>query len=182
MKQYGYPSAIQLTEAEHRLLDRISFDLSNVEHDEAQSTLSAAAELARSLMSRSAIPEACRRYFTEPALNVGSSRSHMEVFEANGTRGEAILRHPHFLKYLRYFIDGPALPAPSIAGFCRVLNEDAGTSGMVQDQLRRYVRSEVRKEHLSPPEAAGEFFKLAHELGLDEHLCRAVRDAARTTR
>lgn len=36
---------------------------------------------------------------TDPAFNVGSVRSHQQVFDANGTKGDDILRHPHFLPY-----------------------------------------------------------------------------------
>lgn len=38
----------------------------------------------------------------------GRGRSRADVFEKNGTRGEAIFRHPHFLTYLRYFLYGAA--------------------------------------------------------------------------
>src|SRR5262249_12951391 len=165
------------------LLDQVSFELDNLKHEDVQATLEAAGKLAKSLLSRSGIPKARVRYFTAPDLNIGShGKSRKEVFETNGTHGEDILRHAHFLPHLRYFIYGPDLPASSIKGFCQILNEDAGTSGMVLDQLNKFVRAEVRRERLTPSDAAEEFFKLSHELGLDEHLCRMVRDAALNTR
>jgi hypothetical protein len=174
------PIAIPLTEEEKSLLGRISFDHTKIRGGDFQSIMDAACELAKSLLRRSGIPGNRLAYFIDPALNIGVAKSRKEVFEANGTRGEDILRHPHFLKHLQYFICGPDLPASSIEGFCQTLNDDSGTSGMMLDQLKRFVRAEVRKERLEKSRAAEEFFKLSHELGLDEHFCRTIRDAART--
>lgn len=42
---------------------------------------------------------------TNPDFNIGGrDKSRKQFFEGNGSRGESIFRHPHFLKYLRYFI------------------------------------------------------------------------------
>jgi len=46
----------------------------------------------------------------DPAYFVcGHGLSHLQVFEKNGTRGDDVFRHPHFVKYLRYFLYGPDL-------------------------------------------------------------------------
>jgi hypothetical protein len=180
--RHDAPKRIDLEENEEALLGRVSFDLAGLGSDDAARSLDAACELAKSLIARRAVPQARLDYFTNPELNVGGGGSRKEVFESNGTEGEAILRHPHFLQFLRYFIYGPDLPPGSMAGLCRIVNEDAGTSGEVMMQLKQFVRSEVRSKRLDRTTAAEEFFKLAIELGCDPQLCRVIRDAARTTR
>ncbi|MCB0324019.1 MAG: hypothetical protein KDD69_10610 [Bdellovibrionales bacterium] len=52
---------------------------------------SGAAELAHSLIGRSAVPEIRWRYFTDPKLNIGTKRSRLEVFEQNGTTGDTVV-------------------------------------------------------------------------------------------
>src|SRR5437773_7602245 len=100
---------IDLIPEESALLSRITFDFSG-NHDALRASCAAAGLLAKSLLARNAIPEARLRYFTDPELNIGSRKSRKQVFESNGTVGEAIYSHGNFLKYLRYFIFGPALP------------------------------------------------------------------------
>lgn len=175
------PTAVELTPEESALWAKIPKS-GAPGPDESAEVMATAESLARSLLGRGAIPEPRRRYFLDPALNIGGSGSRAEVFERNGTRGEAILRHPHFLPYLRYFILGPDLPAPTIAEFLRIVEEDAGTSGEVMDQLRRYARAEIRRQRLNPKRTAEEFHKLAIEVGLGDGLARAIRDAAMQAR
>ena len=50
-------------------------------------------------------------------------------FENNGRDGNAIVEHPSFVSYLRYFMDGPALPVSTIDGFRTILIEGVWTSG-----------------------------------------------------
>ena len=135
----------------------------------------AARSLWKSLHARGAIPEARLRDFTEPFPG-GRGKSHKDVFVQNGCRGEAIFEHPHFVKYLRYFMDGPTLPASTIEGFRKILIEDSGTSGMVMDQLCRFVRAESRRLGLERGIAREEFWRLAQEVGYTH--ASTVRDAA----
>ena len=80
------------------------------------------------------------------------------------------------MRYLRYLVEGPALPASTIAGFVRIVQRDLGTSGEVMSQLQAYARAETRK--LSRDyDAAEEFFKLAIECGADR-FAQAIRRAA----
>jgi hypothetical protein len=50
--------------------------------------------LSRSLIHRKAIPQIRLDYFLKPELNIKRKISHKDVFEKNGTKGDAILRHP----------------------------------------------------------------------------------------
>ena len=124
----------------------------------------AAHSLLKSLHKRGVIPEARVHDFTEPFPG-GRGKSRKDVFVKNGCRGDAIFEHPHFVSYLRYFMDGPALPASTVEGFRKILIEDSGTSGMVMDQLCRFVRAETRRLGLERGVAREEFWRLAQEAG-----------------
>ncbi|WP_439585385.1 hypothetical protein [Dyadobacter bucti] len=72
--------------------------------------LETAGKLARSLLLRSAIPKVRLMYFKDASYNLGNTKiSREEIFKKNGTSGDNILIHPHFLNYLKYFIYGSAL-------------------------------------------------------------------------
>jgi hypothetical protein len=135
----------------------------------------AAHQLMTLLRARNAIPDVRIRNFTEPFPG-GRGKSHQDVFVRNGCRGEAIFKHPHFVPYLRYFMDGPALPATTIEGFRRILIDDSGTSGMVMDQLCRFVRAEARRLGLERSVAREEFWRLAEEV--EYFHAGTIRDAA----
>jgi len=118
-------------------------------------------------------------YFTDPKLNLGGrGKSRQEIFEKNGTSGDEILRHPHFLKHLEYFVCGPDLPAEAIEKFkCEASGGHLGGSDIID--LTPYCRSCVRQNRLEPHRAADEFFKLAVECGampgFAENLLKSIR-------
>ena len=70
------------------------------------------------LQKRTAIPEARLKYFTDPEYRTGRIRGSLrDLFLRNGNTDEEIVRHPHFLPYLRYFICGSQF---AFASTCRV--------------------------------------------------------------
>jgi hypothetical protein len=178
--------AIELTERERDLVSRIDFEPSGKSHDREswQPIADAMAELMESLLQRKAIPEARRRLFTDPAYNVrGHGLSRLQVFEKNGTRGEAIFRHGNFLKYLQYFLFGPDLPQAVIEAFQFRVREcgkpfTSGDALTVADAARQLTRA----HGLAGPWAAEEFYKLALDCGLDADEARAVRDTVQKVR
>lgn len=175
---------VKLTEDEQRLYDATCWDTvkwMNEEWDHRFAHMDRVAELAESLFSRKVIPQHRLDYFLEPDQNAGGyGRSRKQVFESNDTSGREILRHPHFVPYLKYFIFGPDLPESTIDGFTRIIEDDCGTSGMVLDEICAYVRKEVREKNLSL-DAPDEFFKLALEVDRPS-LATTVRDAAKKAR
>ena len=175
--------AVTLTHEEQALFDGICWDIRELkESADRRDHLKRMQQLAESLLARNAIPAVRLAFFTDPEMNIrGHGKSHEDVFETHGTCGAEILGHPHFMPYLRYFILGPALPDETIRAFCRIIEDDVGTSGELLDQLTACVRKEVRDNGLSPGAAADEFFKLAHELG-EPTLARSVRAAALAAR
>lgn len=141
----------------------------------------AATQLWDLLQERQAISSIRLAYLLDPELNVGGrGKSRIDVFEGNGTRGRAILEHPHFVTYLRYLVEGPDLPPTTIAGFVRIVREDRGTSGEVMSQLQAYARAQTRKLG-NDWDIAEEFFKLAIECGADR-FATAIRRASMQAR
>ena len=135
-------------------------------------------KLMNSLQARRAIPEIRAKVFCDFAEK--GSMSNFETFEANGTKGKAIFRHPHFVEYLHYFINGPDLPSPVIQGFLKIVNEDRGTSGMLLKELQKFVRKSVRDYGLNKREAATNFWRLCHEV--DYFSIDTIRRAAMTAK
>jgi len=180
-----YREQIVLAPEEQMLVGRISFDEAmNIPREAVRDSSEAAAELTKSLLARKVVPEIRVRYFTDPELNIGGhGKSRKQIFEGNGTRGDAIFRHRHLLKYLKYFIYGPQLPSETIQRFRQVLIDDRGTSGMVLSQLQKVARDEARRLGLQKRvQLAEEFFKLALESEVDTNVARYVRDAVRQAR
>lgn len=174
--KYNPPVHVTLTDDETKWYKVISsHDNENVEWEVIANAMES---LFNSLITREAIPEIRLAMFDNPKYAETGKRSPKEIFEMNGTRGNNIYRHPHFLKYLKYFIDGPDLPDRVIQGFCKIFNDDYGTSGMLLDQIRKYVRSCVRDFHLDRHKAASEFYKLTTELQIN--LADSIRQAALT--
>jgi hypothetical protein len=178
---------IELTEQEQALFSQINFverTLANTSPRDVNSVFSASAELYHLLVERDAIPEVRIRYFVDPECNIGGrGKSRKDIFQQNGTSGEAILRHPHFTDYLRYFALGPHLPRHTISAFRQILIDDLGTTGMLLDQLCKFTRAETRV--LAAPsryDIHEDFFKLALECGLDLFFASSVRKAAQSAK
>lgn len=177
--EYKPPRSVELTDEEASLNEQIP---SLPDRGLPWGPIADAMEsLFKSLIQRDAIPAVRLRVFDDPKQAEKRGKSPKQVFESNGTCGDHICRHPNFIKYLRYFINGPDLPSAAIKEFCRILNDDQGTSGMILDQLRRYVRSCVREYRLDRHSAGSQFYRLAVELGID-HDPHVVRTAAMSTR
>jgi hypothetical protein len=176
---------IPLSQSEQALYDAIVWDVVRAGHDaqRAREDGDRALALFRSLMDRDAIPEVRRRYFVDAEYNPGGrGRSRLQGFERNGRYGDDIIRHPHFLKYLRYFILGCELPDAVVQAFSGAV-EDCGpiTSGDVAP-LAANARALVRRSHLDPRVAAEEFFKLTLDCGLGASGAAAIRTSVLTVK
>jgi hypothetical protein len=170
-----------LTEEEEKLLAQINFDPTHdsAEYDEIlRSSCAAAAALTESILARQAVPEVRRRYFTDPKLAIGTKKSRKQIFEQNGIRGRAIIEHPHFLRFLQYFIFGPQLPEPVIEEFVRIISDWYKEL----EDVSKFACHATRPYKLDPHEACEEFYKLALECGLAEYEARIVREAVRTVK
>ena len=176
---------VELTQAEQELYTQICFQSPSqmqLSDMDLKISANAATSLTLSLLNRKAIPEIRIRYFVDPALNIGTKMSHKEIFEKNGTSGENIFRHRHFLPYLHYFIFGPDLPKETIDVFAQFVSAEPFISGSDMPRLRKLVRSETRRYELNPKEVCEEFYKLALECGINNDLARMLRDDVRMVR
>ncbi len=175
------PERLNLTEEEERLLGLVeSFDPHEIYADRMEK-LEAASSLTKSLIRRCAIPKSRQAYLTRPKYNIGTRMSKLEVFARNGTTGDAIFRHPNFLKYLRYLIFGPDLPKEVIEGFCELIDSCWGVTSGDVDKLWQYAKKATREFGLEKRRAAEEFYKLAIECG-QEGWARSIRDSVMRTR
>lgn len=60
-----------------------------------------------------------------------------------------------------------------------MVSKEEYISGSDMPVFRDFVRTETRKHGLEPKEASEEFYKLALECGIVEHLARIIRDYVR---
>jgi len=177
--------AIVLTPEETELLSKIEFDANRLVgnlpkyHRNAQAVVA----LMTMLLKRNAIPQNRLRYFTDADCNPGGrGKSRKNIFERNGTQGQAILEHPHFLEYLHYFLYGAALPVSALREF---RNEVAScgpiTSGDLAP-LEDCAKQLTRAHRLDTSYAAEEFLKLALDCGLSPSFAEHIRSAVKRIR
>ena len=178
--------AIELKAEEKALVARIDFKPESLEeHAPGHWNVvgDASLRLMKSLVARKAIPEVRTRYFTDPAFNIGGrGRSRAQIFQKNGTRGDAVFRHPHFLKYLHYFLYGPDLPPRVIEGFRQRISDVGWVTSSDIVPLGNYARQLARSHTLHGRDVAEEFFKLGLDCGLDVSDARCVYDEVRKVR
>lgn len=172
---------VALSPDELLLLQEIFFSPNS--DDERRASLVAMRELATRLLDRGAIPEVRLLYFTDPERNPGvRGKSRQDVFERNGTIGDEILCHPHFLKYLEYFIFGPKLPQQTIASFKEAAQFSDHLSLSDMQDLLPAAKLLVRTSRIDSHVAADEFHKLALECGAIASTAASLRDSIRKVR
>lgn len=172
------PFAIELTPDEAALAAAIQFD----PHDTLGDTKAfhtngdLVVQLTESLLARRAIPDQRLSYFCDPEFNIGGrGNSRQEQFMRNVRDHDTMLRHGHFLKYLRYFIYGPNLPEPVMQTFSQAVEECGSiTSGDIAP-LAAKARTLVRTYRLGTKGVADEFYKLCIDLGMDASDAASIR-------
>lgn len=135
-------------------------------------------DLTNSLLSRDAIAEHRIRYFADPEYYPGGrGKSRRENFERNMPTGDDLLRHPHFLQYLRYFIHGANLPLSVEVAFAQAAHECGQFSSGDMAPLGSTARQLARTHRLEPKAAADEFFKLCLDLGMSASYAGGIRSS-----
>lgn len=138
--------------------------------------------LFNSLASRNGIPKIRMEWFINPDFYPGGrGKSRRNVFEKNGTIGPAIVAHPNFMKFIKYFIDGPSLPIDlmrSFETFTKTLGQI--TSGDIEP-LRTSARK-LAREHGLTRASNDEFYKLCIELEIPLDFAESVRTAVSSIR
>lgn len=170
--------SIELTDDESDIARRLNFNqvafVGNYEGYLQNADL--AHRLTSSLINRGAIPPYRASYFTDPEYRPGGrGSSRQDSFIRNGNTHDEILRHPNFLKHLRYFVYGADLPQSVIAPFAEAV-DDCGmvTSGDIVP-LGQKARQLARTHGLERSAAAEEFCKLCLDLGLSLTQSASVR-------
>lgn len=172
---------VELTEEESAKLNGIELDQSALDHEQYKRQTPLILELLRSLGERNAIPEIRLKYWSDPEYQIGRLKvSHKGLFERNGRQGDEIYTHPHFLKYLRYFLFGAQLPARAIAEFEEVVGNPEWISSGDMTDIAKGTRAIVRKYGLQDEDE--EFYRLALDLGLNQWFAKSVRDAVKQVR
>ena len=171
---------IELTPAEQRLAEQIVFDVLQkpLEYEETQENGERATSLANSLMKRKAIPEERLRYFMDPEYNPGPGKaSRFERFRNNAGGADEVLRHPHFLPYLHYFIYGANLPAALKQELQRKAEDHWVKSGDAAKFAQQLVRKYNLARHPMNYRLKEVFYQLALDCGCTEGTARSVRGA-----
>jgi hypothetical protein len=123
--------------------------------------------LMKSLLANKSIPQVRLKYFTDPKYQLGRMKgSHRGLFHRHGNTDDEMMRHVHFLPFLRYFVCGPNL----LSEVMRRFREKFASCGLVSSSdvipLAKFARADARKFRLVPHDAAEEYFKLALDCGL----------------
>lgn len=175
---------IDLEPEEAALARQIEFDaLALRDHQHWMQNSELAARLAQSLLSRKGIPEHRLRYFNDPEYSPGRGKgSHLDQFRKNGLNDAELLRHPHFLAYLRYFIHGANLPDTLRSAFKTRLESFGDVSSSDFPALGQAARALVRQFGVKSSRFDEGFFQLALDCGLDLHTAAYVRKTVKTVR
>ena len=172
---------IDLTKTEKEMLAAVRLHVHELDSPEEHVTNGERVmDLMNALLERGGIPRIRTEWFTNPELNIGGrGNSRKEIMERNGTKGDSIFSHPHFLKHFRYFLSGPGLPAQIVEAFRREV-EACGmiTSGDIIP-LSQSARRLATKHNLKGLAVREEFFKLSLECSLDPYDARIIRDAVK---
>ena len=91
---YKEPKHVELTDDEAKWNDQIPSTPGGTEWSQVADSMEA---LCKSLLKRRALPEIRLRVFADPNFAETRAKSPKQVFESNGTWGDEIYRHPHFI-------------------------------------------------------------------------------------
>lgn len=163
----GHIGKIDLTEAEHLLVDRITFDPPTFDHEASARNAVLIPKLMDMLISRKAIPKHREQYFLDPEYNTGRTKgSHKDMFVRNRTTGREIFEHYSFLKFLKYILYGADLPDGAVQEFCSFVKRYEPIGSDDASDLLRLAKELANKYSIEPSEASEEFFKLALDCGV----------------
>lgn len=176
---------IALEADEQEILSALSFDPLSFQgnHEGFLHNADLAHQLTTSLVERKGIPEHRVRYFNDPEYHPGGrGKSRQDSFVRHGNDHDEMLRHPHFLKYLRYFIHGADLPVAVIRQYTDTVEDCGMVSSSDIPELGAKARNLARTHRLEGSAAADEFFKLSLDLGLSAGQSARIRESVKQLR
>lgn len=170
---------IPLNEYEESLIKNIDFDITN------KNNIKKSGENILKLIPliKSKIPKIRWDYFSEPEHCIGCrKKSRIQILEENGNKSiEDIFTHPHFFRYLKYFIYGPDLPEDVIKEFRSCA--EYRFHGNDFEAYCKKTRELVRKFNLKLDFLGGKdvFYQLALEFEETRIYAKEIRDCANQT-
>lgn len=178
---------LSLTAEEETLFRQIDLSVSHGNHDEQRAAYLGNQKpilaLIKSLNERDGIPEHRIRYWADPDYNPGRIKSSRKgLFERNGNQGDEIYTHPSFVRHLRYLLLGSELPAHISEAFERKTGNPEWVNSSDAIDLGKYARKLVRENNMVGSEAAGEFFKLALDIGLSLNEALIILESVKQVR
>jgi hypothetical protein len=163
----GHLGKIALLPEEQGLLDQIVFEYPNHDHGRYLANSARVAKLMASLIQRGGIPEHRIKWFSDPDYKRGRLKgSRQSLYERNGTRGQDIFKHPHFLDPLHYMIFGVDLPSVAIKRFSDFCDRNQPVGGSDAGDLLKMAKDLTNEYRIEPHEAADKFFQLALDCGV----------------
>jgi hypothetical protein len=136
-------------------------------------------QLFKSLFKRNAIPKIRLDIFQDASLAEKRKKSILQHFQNNGISVQSVAQQPHFLKYLKYFIEGPDLPQNVIKRLCKIADEESWMDAVeCNEVILKSVKACMREFGLNRQQAPSEFFRLANEIGFSLEDSKAIRKAA----
>ncbi|TAJ14054.1 hypothetical protein DMA11_06790 [Marinilabiliaceae bacterium JC017] len=170
-------SKIELTHVEQEQYD-LAFKFNpKKDYEENQNSLDALQALTESIIAREAIPKNRLKYFIDREYQHGRTKmTRKEVFESNGTKGKKMFRHPHFIKYVDYFINGAKISL-NVYEVAKSIADSQSFQDEAIQKIYDYLKSSglIPKEKNSKNKFADEIFKLAVDLGFDSDYCKFIR-------
>ncbi|MDZ4706925.1 MAG: hypothetical protein SH818_00870 [Saprospiraceae bacterium] len=176
--------AIALDESEQKLFNETKAFSSSNSFERNREILQSVETLTKSLKDSKKIPASRINYFTKPEYNISNrKRSRKEIFEGNGTSGDAIYSHPQFIEYLLYFVNGAKLPT-TIKEKAEELIVNAHFKDMGCGEFIKYLKDHklIPKDLQSRNTFSEEIFKLAIDANCDIHSAIRLRNHVKNKR
>jgi len=168
---------IELFEEELELYKKVEEFNVNSSFLKRQNSLSSLKELTEILLNRNAISENRIKYFIDKNYQTGKTKkSRLEVFKSKGLNEDEIFQHPHFRKYLLFFINGANIlevieeKATDIFKN-RIYHDDAIQELFVFIKNMKYIPTNNAERN----EFAEEIFKLTVDLNCELQECFNLR-------
>ena len=168
---------IQLTIEEKELYNSVQNINIRNSGEENRKALDDTLKLTDMLIKRKAIPENRIFDLTKKEFQFGrTKKSRKEVFEFNGTKGKAIFRHPNFIEFLHYFINGANVDN-DIKDFAIASIRNSSFEDDAIRELYAFIKNNkfIPKAKNDKNEFADEIFKLSVDVGFSPVYCLQIR-------
>jgi hypothetical protein len=178
---------LKLTADEAALVSEMDIELDHPHHADGRAAYLKNQKpilmLMRSLEARNGLPEERLSYWQDPSYHRGRIKaSRRGPFERNGCGSDDIYAHPHFIKYLRYFLFGSELPDAVIQEFEEAVGEPRWVNGSDSIKLGKFARQLARRHGLDRSQAPEEFVKLCLDIGLRRNNAEIIMASVKQVR